>query len=107
MALILDQSSLFGFVNFASYTGQSTNSFGTSDIQISLSGTLSIPTALEGPMNTTALIKPGYNTYYKLQGWNPLTQKYEFWHSMNVPLTDPPSGNALQNISVIGTWKDR
>jgi hypothetical protein len=107
MALILDQSTLFGFVKFSSYTGQSTNSFGTADIQVSLSGSLSIPTALEGPMNTTAQITPGYNTYYKLQGWNPITQRYENWHSMNEPLMDPPSGNALDGVSVVGTWVDR
>src|SRR5574338_346132 len=33
-------------------------------------------------LDTTVNVSSGYNTYYKMQGWNPVTQKYEDWHSM-------------------------
>ena len=107
MALVLDQSTLFGFIKFASYTGQSTNSFGSADIQISLAGALDIPSILDAELNSTVTITTGYNTYYKLQGWNPITQKYEYWHCMGTPLVNPPSGNALENVSIVSTWTDR
>lgn len=58
-------------------------------------------------LDTTINITPGFNTYYKMQGFNSTTQQYEIWHCMGEPLVDPPSGNVLENISIISSWQDR
>lgn len=58
-------------------------------------------------LNTVNKLQPIFKTYYKMQGYNPATQQYEDWHSENEPLMEPPSGNALLNISIIITWQDR
>jgi len=104
MALITEQN-ILNLVYAAGYTGQSTGSLGSQDLTSSIgSGQTSV---LGGLFNSNANITTGFNTYYKMQGWNPFTQIYEDWHSMGTPLLDPPSGNALENIGIIGTWKDR
>lgn len=58
-------------------------------------------------LDTTINVSSGFNTYYKMQGWNPILQAYETWHCMNEPLVDPPSGNTLENVSIVSSWKDR
>lgn len=107
MALILDQSTLFNFIQYAGYTAQSTSSFGTEDLSGLLNGLVNIPFTKNTEFDTTVPVTTGYNTYYKMQGWNPISKKYEDWHSMGTPLLEPPSGNALENIGIIGTWTDR
>lgn len=88
-----------GYVHIVGYSGIYTGSQGTSALDLSSINTV--------PLDTTANVSPSYNTYYKLQGFNPLTGQYEDWHSMNEPLFDPPSGNALLNISIVYSWVDR
>lgn len=58
-------------------------------------------------LNTTNKISTGFNTYYKMEGFNTNTNNYENWHSMGTPLLIPPSGNSLINISVVTSWIDR
>jgi hypothetical protein len=105
MAIAQDQSTVFSFIHFASYTGQSSGSFGSNDLTSALLN--QIPTTKDGELNSTVNITFGFNTYYKMQGWNPITQRYEDWHSMGTPQLIPPSGHTLQNIGIIGTWTDR
>jgi hypothetical protein len=107
MTIILDQSTIFNLVHTAGYTSQSTSSFGVSDITSILTATLPVPMVKNVELNTTANVITTFNIYYKMQGWNPVTQVYETWHSMQTPLLTPPSGNTLQNIGVISSWKDR
>jgi len=107
MALITDQLSLLNFVYTGNYTGQSTNSLGTADLTTTLVNLIKIPFTQDTEVNTTVNVTTGYNVYYKMQGYNPITQKYEDWHSMDAPLMDPPSGHTLENISIVGTWIDR
>lgn len=66
-----------------------------------------IPAIKVVEVDTTVHITTGFNTYFKMEGWNPITNQYETWHSMGTPLLDPPSGNTLQNIGVVMTWTDR
>lgn len=107
MAIVLDRSTIFNYIHTAGYTSQSTGSFGSVDVTNVLISTFQIPTTVDVEFNTTVPITPGFNTYYKMQGWNPILQVYEDWHSMGTPLLLPPSGNALENIGIIGTWTDR
>lgn len=59
------------------------------------------------PVNTTVNLTSGFNTYFKMQGFNAATGNYEVWHSMGAPRLLPPSGDPLINISIIATWTDR
>jgi hypothetical protein len=65
------------------------------------------PDAQFSAVNTTSNLKTGFNTYYKMQGFNKATGQYEVWHSMNTPQILPPSGDPLVNVQVISTWIDR
>lgn len=107
MAVILDRSTIFNFIQSANFTSQSTSSFGSIDMSDILVTSVQLPTTIDVELNTTVPITTGFNTYYKMQGWNPISQKYEDWHSMGTPLLNPPSGNALENIGIIGSWIDR
>lgn len=107
MALVLDRSNIFNFIQFAGYTAQSTNSFGTADLEGLLTGLVSIPFTKDTELSTTVPVTTGFNIYYKMQGFNPITQEYEDWHSMDTPLLNPPSGHALENIGIVGSWIDR
>lgn len=94
------------YVHVVGYSGIYAGSQGASDSSGALVSTnTSVINSV--PLDTTANITSGFNVYYKMQGFNPLTQQYEDWHSMGAPLVDPPSGNALENIGIIGTWIDR
>lgn len=106
MALITEFA-IFASINYVNYTGQSTNSYGTEDLYSLSSGLVVIPFTRDAEFDTTVPVTTGYNTYYKMQGWNPATQRYEDWHSMGTPLISPPSGHVLENIGIIGTWVDR
>lgn len=107
MAVVLDQSTIFNFVYFGRYTSQSTGSFGSNDLTGVLVNSGQLPTTKDAELDSTVNISFGYHTYYKMQGFNPTLQVYEDWHSMDEPLLDPPSGNPLLNIGIIGSWIDR
>jgi len=103
MSTITDQSTIFSLTHLAGYTGQNSGSFGTQDF----TGLTNLPFILSDGINSIAKVTTGFNTYYKVQGYNPIIQQYENWHSMGTPLLTPPSGNPLVNISIISTWTDR
>lgn len=107
MPIVTDFSTLFTTVHYVKYTAQTTASQGTSDIQVTLIGAAQIPLSTTSNIDVTTKVTTGFHTYYKLQGFNPITQQYENWHSMDSPLLIPPSGNALQNVGIIGSWIDR
>lgn len=94
------------YVHIVGYSGIYAGSQGSSDASVAITGE-GISFINSVPLDGTSNISTGYNTYYKMQGFNPITQQYEDWHSMDVPLLDPPSGNALENIGIIGSWIDR
>lgn len=103
MAIVIDESTIFGNVHLENNTGLWSGSQGSTDFATPIY----VPTSHVVQINTTANITPGLNTYFKLQGFNPVTGKYEIWHCMNIPVTTPPSGDTLQNVSIISTWIDR
>ncbi len=111
MALVTDQSNLFNFISFTTWKGQYSGSWGSQDFASSFAdpNTTYIPTSVPLPFNTHTepRLTHGFNTYYKLQGFNSSTNSYEVWFSMGSPLLVPPSGHTLSNIEVILTWIDR
>ena len=58
-------------------------------------------------LNSVVKLQLNFNTYFKMEGYNPITAQYENWHCMGAPLLTPPSGNSLVNISVVTSWVDR
>lgn len=58
-------------------------------------------------INSTVNKNTLFNTYYKIQGYNPITFQYEVWHGMGTPNYNPPSGNSLIDIELIATWQDK
>lgn len=106
MSIALDLFNFSNGLHFGNYTSQG-QSFGSNDLLDLFTNTLAIPSAKQGELNTTINVSFGYNIYYKMQGYNPITQVYEDWHSMGEPLIDPPSGNALENVSIVYSWIDR
>jgi len=108
MATILDRPNIFGFVHWGASTGQSSSSSGTADFGPELYAVFPLPVPLNAVLNNVIEnIKPGFNVYYKMQGFNPITQQYENWHCQGQPLFSPPSGNTLENVGIVGIWKDR
>lgn len=103
MSTITDQSTLFNFVTPRAWLGQYGASTGTQD----MTSTIPTRTATFVDFNSNAKLTHGFNTYFKMQGFNGLTQKYEVWFSTGAPSLTPPSGNALSNIQVVLTWIDR
>ena len=108
MSTILDQNTLFNFVQKAPL-GQYSGSQGSQDF----AGNFSTPsvvyasTAQITPYFSIAKLTHGFNTYFKMQGFNAAAGRYEVWFSTTQPLLVPPSGNALSNIEIILTWIDR
>ena len=96
-----------GYVHIVGYSSTYAGSQGVADATSSGIVGTNISFINSVPLDTTVNITPGFNVYYKMQGFNPITQQYEDWHSMGAPLIDPPSGHALENIGIIGTWIDR
>lgn len=88
------------------YTGMPAGSEGGQDL-ITFFGEIYATTIRVARVNSTALLTTGFHTYYKMEGFNPTTNAYENWHSMDIPLMTPPSGNALTNIGVATSWIDR
>lgn len=107
MALITDFSTLFTTVHLVKYTAQSSGTQGNQDISNFVIGLTKVQFTSDASFNSITKVTTGFNTYYKMQGYNPITQQYENWHSMGTPLLSPPSGHTLTNISVIYTWQDR
>lgn len=103
MSTITDNSTFFGFVLTSHWLGQYTGSTGTQD----MGGNVSVQAVSVVNYNSYAKLTHGFNTYFKMQGFNSNTQKYEVWFSTGTPLLIPPSGNALSNIQVVLTWTDR
>ncbi len=111
MALITDQSNLFNFIGSIAFTGQYSGSWGSQDLAGSFSepGTPYAPTTAPLSFNTHTepRLTHGFNTYFKMQGFNPVTNSYEVWFSKTSALLIPPSGNNLLDIEVVLTWIDR
>lgn len=98
---------IFSFVQFGGYTAQTSGTIGIEDFSNIITPDPTFSIIKVGKLNTTSNVTPGFNVYYKIQGYNSTTQKYEVWHSMGAPLMNPPSGNALTNVAVVATWIDR
>jgi len=107
MSTITDQTTILNSIHFAGYTGQASSSWGEQDVTDFLVANDSIPFTSVADLNTTIHITTGFNYYYKMQGYNTSTQRYEVWHSMGAPLFDPPSGHSLENITLVASWIDR
>jgi hypothetical protein len=96
-------STISGSIHLESYSDQWAGSQGYSDLTPSpFVGTIHL-----GYPASTAPLTTGFNTYYKLQGYNASTGQYEVWHCMNTVVFTPPSGHPLINVSVVSTWTDR
>lgn len=107
MSIVLDETTFFGFTHSVGYTGQYTGSFGNQDFTSYFLSNPYLPFPKTVDFNTTSNITTGFHQYFKLEGFNPITQKYETWHCRDIPLFAPPSGNTLQNIVVVTSWIDR
>lgn len=108
MSTITDDNTLFNLVSTAQL-GKYSGSQGNQDF----AGSFFTPsvvyssTAQVTPYLSIAKLNHGFNTYFKMQGFNTATGKYEVWFSTGQPLLLPPSGNPLSNIEIILTWIDR
>lgn len=107
MAIATDQSNLFNFVQFIAWNGQYSGSHGVQNFDSTFSTITYNPTVKTEVFNSIELVTSGYNTYYKLQGYNTTTNEYEVWYSTGKPNLIPPSGNLLSNIEVVLAWVDR
>ena len=108
MATITDESTIFGFTQLTKYTGLNSGSQGSQDfIDIFMDTVSFVPMAQVAGFNATAQLTTGFNTYFKVQGYNPLTGTYEVWHCRGTPLLLPPSGHNLLNVAVVASWIDR
>lgn len=111
MALVTDQNNLFNLIGFKDWKGQFSGSWGSQDFASSFATPEStyVPTIVPLPFNTRTepRLTHGFNTYFKMQGYNSSSSQYEVWFSRSTPLLIPPSGNALSNIEIILTWIDR
>jgi hypothetical protein len=113
--------SINSFTN-QSYAGYNTNWDGTQVINITSTQNVDYNSVIDHPKDQTI--------YYKLKGYNPITQSYESWvisHNITArPSLDgglfeqnsnryppnierdifktPPSGNALVNIVIVSRW---
>lgn len=104
MPIVLDQNTLFLSNPFKGWCGTYSGSQGNLD---PLTTATYQNTVKLGGYDTTNPVTLGFSTYFKLQGYNTQTSQYEVWHSKDMPLLTPPSGNVLVNIEVIATWTDR
>lgn len=102
MSTVTDESTFFGFVSGIKWLGQYSASAGIQEMT-------NAPAQVTNVVNyiSYAKLTHGFNTYFKMQGFNNTTQKYEVWFSTGSPLLVPPSGNRLSNIEVVLTWTDR
>jgi hypothetical protein len=109
MAIITDESTFFNTISFVAWTGQSSSSQGTQDFSSNFTTTTVVyaPVVSATELYSTAKLTHGFNTYYKMQGFNTATSRYEVWFSTNAPLLTPPSGHTLSNIEIVFSWIDR
>lgn len=108
MSVITDESTIFSFVQSVKYTAQNSGSQGSQDFSTAFTNLNTyVPVVNILDFNTTSLTNTLFNTYFKVQGYNPITKTYETWHCRGTPLLLPPSGHNLLNISVIATWTER
>lgn len=107
MALISDQNNIFNLIQLIAWKGQYSGSQGTQDFNNAFSTVTYNPTVKSEFFNSTELVTTGFNTYYKLQGYNSTTNEYEVWYSVGRPNLIPPSTNLLSNIEVVLVWTDR
>lgn len=107
MSTITDRA-LFNTSTLIAYTGTYSASQGTQDLspQLKIQNAY-ISTVSSVDFQTTRPVTLGFNTYYKMQGFNNTTGQYEVWHSVGTPILNPPSTNKLVNIEIIYSWIDR
>jgi hypothetical protein len=108
MPTITDESTIFLLTQLTTYTGLYSGSQGSQDFVGSFADqTGYVPISQIVEYDTVAPLTTTFNTYFKVQGYNPITRTYETWHCRGTPLLLPPSGHNLLNISVIATWTER
>lgn len=109
MSTITDASTLFNLTQLIAWTGQYSGSTGTQDMAgfFTTSSANYVQTAAVVDVNSDFKLTHGFTTYFKMQGYNLATQKYEVWYSIGAPQLTNPSGNALVSVSVVLTWTDR
>lgn len=110
MSTITDDNTFFNLVQTLPWRGQNSASTGTQDLSpffVVPGATIYSPTVATGDQNSYAKLTHGFNTYFKMQGYNLNTKKYEVWYSNGAAQLTPPSGNALTNIQIVLTWIDR
>lgn len=108
MATITDESNIFLLTQLVKYSAINSGNQGIQDFSgVFVNVTSFVPMATIVDFNSTTKLTRGFNTYFKIQGYNPLTNTYETWHCRGTPLLLPPSGHNLLNISVIASWTDR
>jgi hypothetical protein len=107
MAIITDQRTLFNTIGNIAWTGQYGGSQGSQDFMGSFITDTYNSTVQVVQFNPTTLVTRGFNTYFKMQGFNTSTNSYEIWFSMGSPLLIPPSGHTLSNIEIVLSWIDR
>ena len=107
MAITTDFNTLFGTIQPITWLGTYAGSQGTQDFNRQFVTTTYNATVDIVDFNSYAKLTRGFNTYFKLQGFNAVTGTYEVWFSKARPLLTPPSGNTLSNIEVVLTWIDR
>ena len=108
MATITDFSTIFSLTQLVKYTALNSGNQGSQDFtSMFIDGASFVPMAQSVDFNSTSRLTTGFNTYFKMQGYNPVTGTYETWHCRGTPLMLAPSGNNLLNISVIASWTER
>jgi len=48
--------------------------------------------------------EPVQHHYYRMRAWNLTLVGWEIWTSVDVPDPNPPSGNPVTNVTLIGIW---
>ena len=108
MATITDLSTVFSLTQLVKYAGINDGNQGSQDFTgVFVSEDVFVPMAQVVDFNSTSKLTRGFNTYFKMQGYNPLTGTYETWHCRGTPLMLPPSGHHLLDISVVTSWIER
>jgi hypothetical protein len=111
MSTITDENTLFGLITPKAWLGQYAGSAGLADFFTSFTSVNSTYVSTASVVNfNTSIGSPlthGFNTYFKMQGFNGITNQYEVWFSTGAPQLVPPSGHQLSNIEIVLTWIDR
>jgi hypothetical protein len=108
MPTITDESTIFLLAQPIRYTALYSGTQGSQDFTGIFSDEVGFASVAQlVQFNTTIGLTADFNTYFKVQGYNPLTGTYEVWHCRGTPLLLPPSGHSLLNVSVVASWKER